>query len=100
MAATTNTMKSPVNPRTGRVSKAESLVVEAQPVIEITPGALSSPNAAQYVGLNNRTLANMRAQGRGPRFFRAGGQKSRVYCLMKDLDASLEERAAATNGGA
>lgn len=100
MAATSNTTKSPVNPRTGRVSKAESLVVEAPPVIEITPGALSSPNAAQYLGLNNRTLANMRAQGRGPRFFRAGGLKSRVYYLVKDLDAWLDERAAASNGGA
>ncbi len=100
MAATSNTTKSPVNPRTGRLSKSASLVVEAPPVIEITPGALSSQGAAAYVGRSAKTLSNLRAQGKGPRFFRAGRLNSRVYYLVKDLDAWLEEQAAASNGGA
>lgn len=92
--------KSPVNTRTGRLSKSASLVVEAPPVIEITPGALSSQGAAAYVGRSAKTLSNLRAQGKGPRFFRAGRLNSRVYYLVKDLDAWLEEQAAASNGGA
>jgi hypothetical protein len=99
MAATSNT-KSPVNPRTGRVSKAESLVVETPPVIEITPGALSSSNAASYTGRSQKTLSNLRAQGKGPRFFRAGNLHSRVYYLVRDLDAWLEEQAAQSNSAA
>lgn len=100
MATTSKTKKSPVNPRTSRASKAESLVVEAPPVIEIAPGALSSQGAAAYVGRSAKTLSNLRAQGEGPRFFRAGRLNSRVYYLVKDLDAWLDEQAAVSNGGA
>lgn len=96
---TSSKNRSLVNPRTGSVSKSAALVVEAPPVIEITPGALSSAGAAAYTGRSAKTLSNLRAQGKGPRFFRAGGLHSRVYYLVKDLDAWLEEQASSSNGG-
>ncbi|MFV0550447.1 MAG: helix-turn-helix domain-containing protein [Anaerorhabdus sp.] len=64
------------------------------------PGALPSPGAAAYIGRSNKTLSNLRAQGKGPRFFRAGDLHSRVYYLVKDLDAWLEEQVSRSGGSA
>lgn len=51
-------------------------------------GRLDTKNAAQYLGLSQKTLAMMRSAGTGPRFVKRG----RVFYFREDLDAWLMER--------
>ena len=54
-------------------------------VIEIQTfpdGRLDVPNAANYLGLKEKTLAMMRCQGKGPKFIKRG----RVFYYKDDLD--------------
>ena len=53
------------------------------------PGALSTPLAAEYVGLSPATLETMRIRGGGPPFVKLG---RRVVYRRDDLDAWLDER--------
>ena len=53
------------------------------------PGALSTPLAADYVGLSPATLETMRIRGGGPLFVKLG---RRVVYRRKHLDAWLDER--------
>lgn len=45
--------------------------------------------AAEYVRLSTSTLAQMRVEQRGPKYFKAGG---RVLYRMQDLDAWVESQ--------
>ena len=51
--------------------------------------------AAEYVRLSTSTLATMRMEQRGPKYFKAGG---RVLYRMQDLDAWVESQAYAGTG--
>ena len=55
---------------------------------------LRTPNAAQYVGLAESTLAKMRMRGDGPRFSKAGPRI--VLYDLRDLDEWLAERTYAS----
>lgn len=48
-------------------------------------GRLDSVSAAAYVGLNEKTLANYRCKGIGPKFVKRG----RVFYFKNDLDEWL-----------
>lgn len=52
-------------------------------------GALSTPAAAEYLGLSPATLETMRSRGGGPPFVKLG---RRVVYQREDLDAWLDER--------
>ncbi|MCD6047080.1 MAG: hypothetical protein K0S08_727 [Gammaproteobacteria bacterium] len=54
--------------------------------IRIFPdGRMDVKNAAQYLGLKEKTLAMMRSNGSGPQFIKKG----RVFYFKEDLDAWL-----------
>ncbi len=48
-------------------------------------GRLDAKNAANYLGLKEKTLAIMRGHGTGPRFIKRG----RIFYYKEDLDAWL-----------
>lgn len=50
-------------------------------------GRLDPSNAATYLGLSAKTLANMRTLGTGPRFIKRG----RIFYRIADLDTWLAE---------
>jgi hypothetical protein len=45
-------------------------------------GRMDVPNAANYLGLREKTLAMMRCQGTGPKFIKRG----RIFYFKNDLD--------------
>ena len=53
---------------------------------------LTADQAGVYLHLHRRTLANMRSQGRGPRYVRSG---ARALYRLSDLDAFLDEHTYA-----
>lgn len=48
-------------------------------------GRMDGPSAAAYLGLSDKTLANLRCRGLGPRFCKRG----RVFYFRADLDEWL-----------
>lgn len=62
--------------------------------VAMTPdGRMTAKAAATYLGLSEKTLAQKRCNGRGPRFLKKG----RIFYYRKDLDSWLEEgRATST----
>jgi excisionase family DNA binding protein len=54
---------------------------------------LTSKQAAKYVGISEGALRLWRAEGRGPRFFRAGEKLIRYR--RADLDSWIEARLSA-----
>lgn len=65
-----------------QVSKAKGIVLTLYP-----DGRLDAKSASAYVGLSQKTLAQMRSQGRGPRFVKRG----KVFYFKDDLDAWIAE---------
>lgn len=53
---------------------------------------VGSAEAAQMLGINPRTLANWRAQGRGPAYVRLGKSRSPVLYRVGDIESWLESR--------
>ncbi|MDD5036670.1 MAG: helix-turn-helix domain-containing protein [Methylococcaceae bacterium] len=53
-------------------------------------GRLDSASAAAYVGLNEKTMANYRCKGIGPKFVKRG----KIFYFKDDLDAWLNEGRA------
>ena len=61
-------------------------------------GALSTPRAADYVGLSPETLETLRCRGGGPVFVKLG---RRVVYLVEDLDKWMRKgrrRSTSDNG--
>jgi predicted DNA-binding transcriptional regulator AlpA len=56
-------------------------------VVATPDGRLSRRQAARYVGVAERTLANWKSTGRGPRQVKVGG---RVFYKLPDLDAFIQ----------
>ena len=62
--------------------------------IQIFPdGRLDVPNAANYLGLKEKTLAMMRCQGNGPKFIKRG----RIFYYKDDLDTWLNAEGKLTS---
>ncbi len=60
-------------------------------------GAVAPNEAAHYLGLSVKTLANWRSLGNGPAYVRYGSS-GRVAYRIKDLDAFMaKNRVATTN---
>jgi len=54
-------------------------------VVIFPDGRMDSANAADYLGLSQKTLAMMRCQGTGPEFIKRG----RIFYFKEDLDTWL-----------
>jgi len=50
-------------------------------------GRVDRRNAARYLGLSPKTLAQWACEGRGPKALRVGG---RVFYFVDDLDAFIQ----------
>jgi predicted DNA-binding transcriptional regulator AlpA len=59
--------------------------IEKITVTMLPDGRMDTRNAAQYLGLSEKTLAMMRCNGTGPAFVKCG----RVFYYKADLDAWL-----------
>jgi hypothetical protein len=62
--------------------------IESIQVRMFPDGRLDTKNAANYLGLKEKTLAMMRANGTGPQFIKRG----RVFYYKEDLDSWLNAR--------
>ena len=51
-------------------------------VVIFPDGRLDAVNAAEYLGLSQKTLAMMRCQGTGPKYIKRG----RIFYFKEDLD--------------
>lgn len=57
-------------------------------------GRLDRENAAAYIGVKEKTLAQWKTQGRGPRSMKVGG---RVFYKQADLDQFIAAGTAAAD---
>ena len=60
-------------------------------------GRMNVPNASEYLGLSQKTLAMMRCQGKGPQFIKRG----RIFYFKEDLDDWIlrdGKRSSTANG--
>lgn len=66
--------------------------LEPTPVVAVTaqPLAVTSAQAAAMLGVQQRTLEIWRKEGRGPRYLRLAGKRSRVLYKVSDLEAWLD----------
>lgn len=78
-------------------SNVKSNATAAPSTMRIHPdGRVDARDAANYLGLGERTLANMRTNGTGPRYVKIG----RIFYFLRDLDAWLESKSATSTGEA
>jgi len=62
--------------------------------IQVFPdGRLDVPNAANYLGLKEKTLAMMRCHGNGPEFIKRG----KIFYYKDDLDTWLNANGKLTS---
>ena len=61
--------------------------VRVKEVTAYPDGRLDVKNASIYIGLSEKTLAQMRCEGTGPKYTKRG----RVFYYVDDLDAWLKE---------
>ena len=52
-------------------------------VVVLPDGRMDARNAAEYLGFSEKTLAQYRSRGTGPRFVKRG----RIFYFKEDLDA-------------
>jgi hypothetical protein len=59
-------------------------------------GRMDVPNASDYVGYSQKTMAMMRCQGTGPQFVKLG----RIFYFKEDLDDWIvkNKRSSTANG--
>lgn len=57
--------------------------IASKEIIMFPDGRLDVKNAANYLGLKEKTLAMMRGNGTGPKFIKRG----RIFYFKDDLDA-------------
>jgi len=50
---------------------------------------LNTEKAAEYLGVEQRTLENWRAEGKGPKFYKPTGKL--IYYFKSDLDRWIKE---------
>jgi len=56
-------------------------------VVIFPDGRLDAANAAEYLGLSQKTLAMMRCQGTGPKYIKRG----RIFYFKDDLDGWINQ---------
>ena len=56
-------------------------------VVIFPDGRMDSANAAEYLGLSQKTLAMMRCQGTGPKYIKRG----RIFYFNEDLDTWINQ---------
>ena len=66
-------------------------VIERPKVRVLPDGRMSASDAATYLGLDGRTLANRRVQGKAPAYKKVGG---RVFYMLDALTAFVEGKSA------
>ncbi|MGB3974891.1 MAG: helix-turn-helix domain-containing protein [bacterium] len=54
---------------------------------------LSTAQAAEFLNMKPQTLRKWRSDGRGPKYQRFGGLKSKAYYRMSDIEAWLDEHS-------
>lgn len=59
--------------------------IQSLQIFMFPDGRFDAKNAANYLGLKEKTLAMMRGNGTGPRFIKRG----RIFYFRDDLDAWL-----------
>ena len=71
---------------------------ESIEVSSFPDGRMDVKNAAEYLGLSQKTLAMKRSQGTGPQFIKRG----RIFYFREDLDEWLmqEGKQSSTGKGA
>ena len=62
----------------------------------LLPAALSTADAAAYLGLSGDTLTSWRSLGKGPRYVRLGRFRARILYRVRDLDDFLRTCAKKT----
>ena len=62
-------------------------------VVIFPDGRMDVPNAADYLGLSQKTLAMMRCQGTGPKYIKRG----RIFYFKEDLDQWLMKAGKRTS---
>jgi hypothetical protein len=75
-----------------------SIAAKLPQAIAIYPdGRLDTVNAAAYIGLSVKTMAQWRYKGEGPPFLKPSGNK--IFYVQSDLDAWINrfDRAASTS---
>lgn len=67
---------------------------------ELDPDAMTTPQAAEHLGLSAGTLQNMRSDGTGPAFRTQAGKpgRPRVVYRKADLDAWMHAATCPTCG--
>lgn len=70
--------------------------IHEHPMRIFPDGRVDAHDAAFYLGMSIRTLANMRSLGTGPRFVKRG----KIFYFIKDLDRWLEAGMARTTAEA
>jgi hypothetical protein len=66
------------------------------PIAYLPDGRLTARGAAQYIGLSEKTLAQWRCHGTGPRFIKRG----RIFYFKADLDDYISVGAATSTAQA
>ncbi len=54
---------------------------------------LTTAQAAELLNLKQQTLRKWRYHGKGPKYLRFGGLKSKAYYRKSDIDAWLDEHS-------
>jgi predicted DNA-binding transcriptional regulator AlpA len=57
--------------------------LQVEAVHSFPDGRMDTQNASKYVGLSNKSMAQMRCEGTGPNFIKLGGK---VFYYRSDLD--------------
>ena len=77
---------SPTPPVAPTVMLATPTMTEDVKVQILPDGRMSPRNAARYLGREEKTLAQWRSQGKGPKYVKLNG---RVFYFKDDLDAEI-----------
>lgn len=78
------------------VAQTITIATKTQTIHTYPDGRLDTVNAAAYIGLSKKTMAQWRYRGEGPRFVKPSGNK--VFYYQSDLDAWINRfgRVAST----
>jgi hypothetical protein len=75
-----------VRPIAPTVMRATPTATEDVKVQILPDGRMSPRNAARYLGREEKTLAQWRSQGKGPKYIKMNG---RIFYFKEDLDAEV-----------
>ena len=79
-------LPAPVRPVGPTVMPATPTATEDVKVQILPDGRMSPRNAARYLGREEKTLAQWRSQGKGPKYIKMNG---RIFYFKEDLDAEV-----------